>query len=79
MSVTPATKEEVGQRIADRREALGLNQTQLAERVRVNQATVSDWETGKHKPRDGKWQVLAAALETDIASLFFSTGESVAS
>lgn len=32
------------------REALGLTQTQLAEKVGVAQGDISNWELGKHRP-----------------------------
>jgi transcriptional regulator with XRE-family HTH domain len=38
--------ETIGTRIRDARKALGLNQVALAERIGVNQSTVSDIENG---------------------------------
>jgi transcriptional regulator with XRE-family HTH domain len=38
------------QRVKETREATGLKQEAFAERLGVNQATISKWENGKHKP-----------------------------
>lgn len=35
---------------AELRKNAGLSQSQLAARLRMKQATISDWETGKHTP-----------------------------
>jgi transcriptional regulator with XRE-family HTH domain len=37
----------LGQRIAERRRALGMNQTELAERFAVSQQTMANYESGK--------------------------------
>ena len=38
-------------RITDLRQKAGLTQTELGNKIGVNQATVSMWETGASKPR----------------------------
>lgn len=38
-----------GQELKERRQKLGLTQTDLANRWKVPQATISRWESGKHK------------------------------
>jgi transcriptional regulator with XRE-family HTH domain len=42
----------LGDLIRHKRKDKGWTQTQLAERLRVQQVTVSEWETGKNQPRD---------------------------
>lgn len=41
---------EIGDRIRDARERLGLTQAVLAKAVGVSKNTVSNWETGVHEP-----------------------------
>lgn len=41
----------IGVRIARRRQALGMRQEDLARRVGVSRAAVSNWEAGKHFPK----------------------------
>lgn len=63
-------------RLADIRKRRGLTQTQLAERLGVEQPTVQRWEKGKREPDLGQLQALAGVLgvtagellEGDIAS-----------
>ena len=40
----------LGMRIKRRRQALGMDQKDLAERIGVSRATVANWESGKHFP-----------------------------
>jgi transcriptional regulator with XRE-family HTH domain len=40
----------IGVRIARRRQALGMRQEDLARKVGVSRAAVSNWEAGKHFP-----------------------------
>lgn len=40
----------IGERIKNKREACGLTQKQLARLIDVNEAVVSNWETGKNRP-----------------------------
>ena len=46
--------KSTGELIAARRRALGLNQTELAERLHVTDKAVSKWETGR-----GMWSISA--------------------
>lgn len=46
-----AGEETIGQRIAMRRQELGMKQSELADKLGVHKATVVSWETGKHYPR----------------------------
>lgn len=43
--------DDLGTRIAMRRQQLGWTQKDLAARVRVDKSTVVNWETGKHYPK----------------------------
>ena len=50
-SVRIKSGQSVGQRIAERRQAAGLTQAQLAEKIGVVQVVVSRWETGERNPK----------------------------
>lgn len=41
---------ELGHRMADLRKRAGLTQRQVAERFRIDKASVSEWERGQSKP-----------------------------
>jgi transcriptional regulator with XRE-family HTH domain len=57
-----------------RREELGLDQSELAERLGVGQQTVSRWETGSGLPRRERLPQLADALEFDPSHLLRLAG-----
>ena len=61
---------EWGRRIRDRRLALGLTQTQLADILGVHQPALSYWEKGVSAPRDDHKVKLAGALATTVHDLF---------
>ena len=42
-----SARQVVGARVRERREAAGLTQAELAQRVYVSRQTVNNWETGK--------------------------------
>lgn len=48
----------------------GLTQEQLAEKIGVQQPTVQRWEAGGRQPRKGYLEMIAAALEVELAALF---------
>lgn len=50
---------EMGEWVKRVREAAGLTQTQLGERLGVTKGNVSGWENGRHEP--SYWQVLRMA------------------
>lgn len=57
-----------GDELRAARQALGWTQHDMAERLDVRQATVSDWENGRQTPGDQtreKWKALADELESD--------------
>ena len=57
----------VGERIILKREELGLSQRELAEKIGVNQATLSKWESDRMAPRSKNLQALADALKVTPA------------
>ena len=65
----------LGLRIKDLRENMGLNQTALARKAGVSQATVSDYESGEVKHfRASTLMKLAAALDTTPEYLMSGNG-----
>lgn len=57
-------------RIKELREALGLTQIQLGEKIGVGQSAVASWETGVAIPRSDKLPELAKILNCTIDELF---------
>jgi transcriptional regulator with XRE-family HTH domain len=53
----------------DRRKTIGLNQDQLAERMRVDRSTIGRWERGETTPQPWKRQTLANALRVSLEEL----------
>lgn len=45
------------------RKSLGLTQGQLAALMDIRQATISDWETGKHSPEGPAAKLMQAYLD----------------
>jgi len=56
---TPALAEQV----RELREALGVTQAELAERIGTRQQTVSEWETGAREPRRMSRRLLRMVAE----------------
>lgn len=67
---------DVGRRIKQARQALGLSQMQLAAQMQVSQPTVANWESGSHAPRHAALGRLAQTLETPAAWLLGDAGAS---
>ena len=68
---------DIGDRIKEMREALGISQAELAEKVGVKRNTVSSWETLRRPPSNGsilficrQFGVSQAWLEAGIGSMF---------
>lgn len=57
-------------RIKERREALGLTQAQLADRMGVTTTAVRKWETGRALPSADKLPALADLLNCSIDALY---------
>lgn len=57
-------------RIKDLRISAGMSQVELAERMKVGQATIAGWESGDYHPSADKLPQLADALHCSIDALF---------
>ena len=66
-----------GDRIAAARDALGLSQQELANRIGVRLATLQNWEGDRAEPRANKLQMLAGVLNVSIVWLLTGEGEGV--
>lgn len=62
-------------KVKERRETLGLSQTELAQMAGVGQHTVSDIETGRHIPRVDVAILIARALMLPVEELFLVAGD----
>ncbi len=67
-SASPAFS--IGQRIRDLRKRAGLSQFQLAERAKVNPATMGALERGSANPRFSTLVRIAEALHATVTDLF---------
>lgn len=65
----------VGDRIRERREKIGLTQTELARRLGIDKGTVWRWEAGRTSPQRGQLQRVAAMLGVTPAWLAGSQPE----
>ncbi|WP_212748774.1 helix-turn-helix transcriptional regulator [Nocardia cyriacigeorgica] len=63
---------ELGRAIRERREDLGLSQTELARRAGTSQAAISRLEAGEHVPTLNLLDRLAAALDATVDISFTS-------
>ncbi len=66
-----------GDRVAAAREALGLSQTQLSNRLGIRVGTLQNWEGDRSEPRANKLQMLAGVLNVSIVWLLTGQGEGV--
>lgn len=57
-------------KIKQYRKLAGMTQKELAEKVGVHHAIISDWETDKKKPRSNKLPALTKALDVNYSDLF---------
>ena len=55
---------ELGERIKECRERVGLSQSELARRLGLNRVNVSSWESGAYKPALENLAALAEHLQT---------------
>lgn len=70
--MSPSLVPDFGRRIRLRRQALGMTQEELAERVGVDPSSVISWEKQRHKP--ARWQgkievVLGISLSPDSPAI----------
>lgn len=61
--------KSIGERIAQKREQAGLNQSELGRRLGLTAQAVQKWESGKSTPRNTKLQDIAAILGTTVSYL----------
>lgn len=66
-----------GDRLAAAREAAGLSQGDLAERLGVRVKTLRGWENDLAEPRANRLQVLAGLLDVSMVWLLTGEGEGV--
>ncbi len=64
-----------GDRLAHAREALGLDQAQLAHRLGIKAQTLRNWEEDRSEPRANKLQFLAGLLNVSMIWLLTGRGE----
>ena len=69
-------KEEIGQKIKILRKTRGLTQQQLAEKLRVKRATISNYEIGRRSPHIKELEDIAEALGVNLD--YFGFGGSAA-
>lgn len=67
-----------GDRLTAAREAAGLSQRELAERLGVREKTVAAWENDMAEPRGNRVQMLAGMLGVSLMWLLTGEGEGVA-
>ncbi|MCB1391458.1 MAG: helix-turn-helix transcriptional regulator [Rhodobacteraceae bacterium] len=68
----------LGDRLAAGREAAGMSQAQLAQRLGVRAKTLRDWENDASEPRANRLQMLAALLGVSLRWLLTGEGSDVA-
>lgn len=64
-----------GDRLAAAREAVGLSQKELAERIGVSKKVISDWENDMKEPRANRLQMLAGMLNVSLMWILTGEGE----
>lgn len=64
-----------GDRLAGAREAAGLTQEQLAQRLGVRLTTLQAWEDDLAEPRGNRLQMLAGMLNVSLAWLLTAAGD----
>lgn len=62
-------------RLRELRKQAGFTQAAVAEQLKVTQAAVSDWESGKTWPSTEKLRPLAQMLKTTVDELLSNIGE----
>ena len=64
-----------GDRLGFAREAMGLSQAELAERLGVRAQTLRNWEEDRAEPRANRLQMLAGLVNASMAWLMTGEGE----
>ena len=80
VTFVPAEKQapNVGARIKEAREQLGISQTALADRLDAGERTVQAWERNERIPRMGSMVALATALGRDVSWFYTDTEKETA-
>lgn len=68
------SKPTIAQIIADARDRLGINQSELARRLGVTPQSVQAWESGRSVPRVSKFQEISRALGISGRDLLQASG-----
>jgi len=64
-----------GKLLAELRQKAGISsQAEFAALIKSSQQTVSRWEAGQSRPRDGQMPLIAAVLNVDVADLLAAAG-----
>ena len=71
-----SARQVVGERVRERREAAGLTQAELAQRVYVSRQTVNNWETGRTLIDVQSLALVAGELGTSASELLGEHGTS---
>jgi transcriptional regulator with XRE-family HTH domain len=61
---------DIGEQLLKIREFRGLSQSELARRSGVGGATISQWESGKHRPRSDQLKKVLDVLDITYEQLF---------
>lgn len=67
---------DIGRRIAEAREAAGMERLTFGERVGVRPETVAAWESGHRRPRSNRLATIAGVLGVGISWLMIGHGDS---
>lgn len=70
-------KEEIGQKIKILRKTRGLTQQQLADKLNVKRATISNYEIGRRSPHIKELESIAAALGVGLDYFGYGGGETI--
>lgn len=66
-----------GDRLAAAREAAGLSQKELAQRVGIKTSTLRNWEEDLSEPRANRFSILAGILGVSLSWLLMGEGEGI--
>jgi len=71
----PQNESTFGQRVKETRKRLKLMQKEFAEKLEIADTTLSDIETGKHKPGYDFYYNIVSVYNVNLYYLFFGKGE----
>lgn len=70
-------KEEIGRKIRILRKTRGLTQQQLADKLKVKRATISNYEIGRRSPHIKELEEISAVLGVNLDYFGFGGGAAV--